>query len=36
VDGRIGVNKVPTKMVARRTVGEEVAAAFQDAFGGEE
>ena len=36
VDGRIRVNKVPRKTVARRAVGEEVAAAFEDAFGGVE
>ena len=34
VDGRIRVNKVPRKMVARWAMGEEVAAAFDDAFGG--
>ena len=36
VDGRIRVNTVPRKTVARRAVGEEVAAAFEDAFGGVE
>ena len=36
VDGRAKVNKVPWKTVARRAVVEEVAAAFEDAFGGVE
>jgi hypothetical protein len=32
VDERVRVNKVLWKMVARRAVGEEVAAAFEDAL----
>ena len=36
VDWRIWVNKVPWKMVARQTVGEEVAASFENAFRGVE
>jgi hypothetical protein len=36
MDGRIRVNKVPQKTVARGAVGEEVAAAFEDALGGVE
>ena len=34
VDGRIRVNKVPWKTIIGRVVGEEVAAEFEDAFGG--
>ena len=34
--GRRRVNKVAWKTVLRRTVGEESAAAFEDAFGGVE
>ena len=34
VDGRIRVNKVPRRTVIRRAVGEQVAATFEDAFGG--
>ena len=36
VHGRIRMNKLPQKMFARQAVGEEVAAAFEDAFGGAE
>jgi hypothetical protein len=36
VDGRFSANKVPRKTLARQAVGEEVAAAFEDAFGGVE
>ena len=32
-DGRVRVNKVPRKTVVRQAVGEQVAAAFEDAFG---
>ena len=34
VDGRVRVNKVPWKTVVRQAVGEQVSAAFKDAFGG--
>ena len=34
VDGRIRVNKLPSKTVIRWAMGEQVAAAFEDAFGG--
>lgn len=33
MDGRIGVNKVPWKMVGRWAVTEEIAGAIADAFG---
>ena len=33
-DGRIRVNKVPWKMATRQAVREQVAASFEDAFGG--
>ncbi len=33
-NGRVRVNKVPRKTVVRQVVGEQVAAAFEDAFDG--